>query len=87
MQNIEFDSSTLFSCLKFPAGHYVSEASDEGVVLENKTGYKLAPCEQENWYRLDSQLSYASQELLMELYALSDLSTFCTRYGKVDRLF
>jgi hypothetical protein len=29
MQDIEFDSSILFSCLKFPASHYVSETSDE----------------------------------------------------------
>jgi hypothetical protein len=66
LEDTELDSSTLFSCLKFPASHHVSEFSDAGDVREDKTGYKLTPCEQENWQRLDYQLSCASKELLME---------------------
>jgi hypothetical protein len=62
---MELDSSALFTCLKFPASHYVS-GSDAGDMSNSETGYELTPCEQENWQRLDSQLSCASKELLTE---------------------
>lgn len=65
-QDTEFDSSLLFSCLKYPASHYVSESSEDGNILESKTGYSLAPTERENWQRLDYQLCNASKELLGE---------------------